>query len=259
MSPPSNLSHPLRLLGFSDTHSPHNVGPVMERLERACRSSMFDVVLFAGDLVDRGRWDKAGLVNDALERLLPECGDPPLLGVFGNDDWEMYLDRIRGETPRFTWVEDRVEELALGGWRVLVWGSTGILDRPTRWQRENIPDIYERYERRLRMLDEFLSRPKARGELYVALTHYPPTYLTLEGEPRFAWPEMGSLRAENSIRAHGTLDLSLHGHAHKSRRLEARIGRTLFVNAAFPARRDVVVLRLPWTLGLEAFLGRGSR
>ncbi len=246
---------PLRILGFSDTHSPHHVGEVVAKLERSCREETPDLVLFAGDLVDRGRWDKARLVNDALERVLGECGDPPLLGVFGNDDWEIVLDKIRAETPRFTWLEDRVEQLSVSGWSVRVWGSTGILDRPTKWQRENIPDIHERYERRLRMLDDFLSRPKAAGELYVVLTHYPPTYKTLEGEPRFAWPEMGSLRAENSIRAHGTLDLALHGHAHKSRRLEARVGKAVIVNAAFPARRDVVRLRLPRVLGLDAFLG----
>src|SRR5207245_784063 len=72
--------------------------------------------------------------------------------------------------------EAAVFESPKGSVRII--GSVGSLDRPTWWQRRNLPRVAEEYERRVKVLDGLLAGNGPR----ILLTHYPPTYVTMGGE-----------------------------------------------------------------------------
>ncbi|MBS7610776.1 hypothetical protein KEJ27_00970, partial [Candidatus Bathyarchaeota archaeon] len=95
----------------------------------------------------------------------------------------------------------------------------------------------ERFLKINRMLRE------VKGEYTIVVTHYAPTYVTLEGESETAWPEMGCKKMERIIRETNPL-LWIHGHAHKSNRLETWVGFTYVLNVSLPARGGIVVLDL---------------
>src|SRR3989304_2427271 len=63
------------------------------------------------------------------------------------------------------------------GREVRLVGTTGSLDRPTWWQRTNLPGIARAYEERVGTIDRLL---EGRG-FRVLLTHYPPAHATRGG------------------------------------------------------------------------------
>jgi Icc-related predicted phosphoesterase len=82
---------------------------------------------------------------------------------------------------------------------------------------------------------------KSRYETVVVVMHYSPTYATMLGEDERIWPELGSKMIEEVIRETKPT-VVVHGHVHKSKRLEARIDNVRVVNVALPARGDIVFL-----------------
>ncbi|RLI11602.1 hypothetical protein DRO33_03830, partial [Candidatus Bathyarchaeota archaeon] len=181
----------------------------------------------------------------------------PRLACWGDEEHEeskgadLAYERVR-------WLEDEATVLELGGLKVGGVGSRGSLDRPTWWQRTHVPGIRSIYRRRVKLIDELLAR--LRADVVVVMTHYAPTYRTLEGEKERIWPEMGCRTFEEVMERRGP-HLWLHGHAHNARVLEARVADTLVVNVSLPARRAIYVADLGELAkrkraprGLEAFL-----
>lgn len=214
-----------------------------------CSVEAPDVVLVAGDVVNEGRWSEAGYLN-AVASL---CKPKHYIGVFGNDDYEQFRPRIRSLAKAVTWLEDEVTVVEVGGVTLSILGSSGVLDEPTPWQRRNVPIVEERYAKRVELVKKFCEEA---GGLKVLLTHYAPTFVTLEGEPRWAWRQMGSRRVEEIMVSRCGFLLAIHGHAHNSRRLEATLGRVKVYNVAFPARRGVALIKVERAVGLEAYLKR---
>jgi len=106
--------------------------------------------------------------------------------------------------------EDEAARHAAGNGTVRVVGSTGSLDRPTWWQRKNLPRIAEEYRRRIEVLDGLLAGEEPR----VLLTHYPPTYVTMGGEKEEWRPELGC-KAMEPILLRRRPTFVIHGHIHK--------------------------------------------
>ncbi len=228
----------MKFLATSDIHAPNYIPLLRESLEKALRDVLEGVciVFLAGDYVDEGKHQFMPLVTRVLEPLR----NKPVLAVFGNDDYEEVRDKIRSAASWFRWLDDEEETIEVGGLTVRVFGTMGVLDQPTRWQEKNVPGIRRIYDGRLQRIEEF-ARERKGDEIRILLTHYSPTYKTLVGEPRFAWPQMGSRRVEKVLEKYGTIDLVVHGHAHKSRVLETRIGKTRVLNVALPARKSIVI------------------
>ncbi len=146
---------------------------------------------------------------------------------------------------RFLQDEDAV--FGSDGGRVRLVGSTGSLDRPTWWQRRNLPHLADVYRRRIELLDGLL----AGDDVRVLLTHYPPTYVTMGGEKEEWRPELGC-KALEPVLLRRRPTLVIHGHVHKgipaaelrasSVRLEDFEGPSASVpihNVAYPVRRAV--------------------
>lgn len=207
------------------------------------------LLIVAGDVVDKGGWQHAGY----LEEVYDICEPAAFLGVFGNDDYTDVRDKIKELAPRVVWLEDEKRELNIEGSTISVYGSTGILDEPTRWQERNISSIREIYAERLERLKSYCEQLSPQ-HINIVVMHYPPTYSTLRGEPAWAWRQMGSRRAEGVLASTCGRGYVFHGHAHNSVNLQSALGNIAFFNVSYPARKDLLYVELRPKVGLERFL-----
>ncbi len=195
-----------------------------------------DLLVLAGDLVLKNRVEDLDKVLSVIRGVF----SGPIISCFGNEEYE----ENKGEYLKYreiTWLDDGRKVFRVGDEEIVFVGSRGALDRPTFWQRKNIRNIYQIYRERRRKIEELLAK-NITGKV-VVITHYSPTYATLEGEKIKAWPEMGSKKLEETIRKYSP-SLWLHGHGHRSKVLEAKINGTLVLNVSLPARGKVVNVNL---------------
>lgn len=209
-----------------------------------------DLLLLAGDITDSNNLEGYSEVLGALR----EMSDAEILAVFGNEEYDTSRQDYR-ERFRILFLDDEVKDLQFDDIKVRIVGSTGSLDRPTWWQRNNVPDIWRRYKDRVLKVSGLLERGDA--DLLVLLTHYAPTYATLEGERQGAFPEMGSNLFE-SIILEKRPDLVIHAHAHKGRRqaLLTKRQRSLEDFSANGAEVPVYNVALPARGGVSFFEAR---
>ena len=241
------------LAAVADIHAPRYLGLFEEALSAMLEQhGEPEIMLLVGDAVEKNAHGELGKVLELLEGL--SC---PILACFGNEEYEESRDAYLSY-GRIRWLDDESAVLELGGLKVGLVGSRGSLDRPTWWQRTHVPGIRATYRRRVKLIDGLLGR--LRADVVVVMTHYAPTYRTLEGERERIWPEMGC-RAYEAVMERRRPHLWLHGHAHRARVLEARVGDTLVVNVSLPARKAIYVTDLSELAnrarrpgGLEAFM-----
>jgi len=224
----------MRIAACADIHSPIFLEDFSRSLESLGKVDLF---LLAGDLVSKDRVEQLSPVLASIRRVYAG----PILSCFGNEEYEQDREGYK-EYREVRWLEEEAEVIRTGEGEVGVIGSRGALDRPTFWQRKNLPGIWQVYRERVGRIDSLLAGLRTR--IKIVLTHYAPTYRTLEGERESAWPEMACRRLEEVI-ARRQPDLWIHGHAHRGKVPLVEVGRTLVVNASLPARGSVVVLELP--------------
>lgn len=208
-----------------------------------------DLVLLAGDVTDGNDLEQFELVLDALR----EETKARIVTVFGNEEYEQsHLDyRERFDV---VFLDDEAVVLDLGGTRVKVVGTTGSLDRPTWWQRTNLPDVWKRYQQRVERVSDLLSREGS--DVLILLMHYAPTYKTLGGEKEERFAEMGSRRYEKIILEKAP-DAVFHAHAHNGTRqatlaeeqksledFNKGVHRIPIFNVSLPLNRSITVVEI---------------
>ncbi len=225
----------------SDIHSPRYLAEFIGSLKKhakECQKAAFFIL--AGDIVLRGRVAAAAPVFKAIQDY---CGHKDIIAVFGNEEYLGLEESFQTTYAFVKWLNDTYIVKEVGSETIGIYGTRGVLDRPTRWQRKNIPDIWKIYRNRLVKIREGLKFLKEKADRVILVTHYVPSYKMLVGEPLYAWPEMGSRELEKII-----IDLKpelvIHGHAHNASRTELSINGVRLVNVAFPLRRDIVVLEV---------------
>lgn len=176
----------------------------LEGLQRQLEG--LDLLLLAGDITDSSNIDAFGTVLKAIRKR----SSVPIVAIFGNDEYEQDRDSFR-ETYDITFLDDERADINIGEHTVRIVGTTGVLDRPTWWQRNNVPGIYEKYRKRVEVVADLLDREGC--DVLILLSHYATTYLTLHGERERAFPEMGS-RAMEAVLLEKRPDISIHAHAH---------------------------------------------
>ncbi len=231
----------MRIVAVGDIHGEEHLDALRASL---AESPAADLILLAGDVTHRNDIGLYGRVLEAFE----EASDAPIIAVFGNHEYSDSHAEYRMTYP-ITFLAEEAKEVRLAGRTFRVVGSTGVLDRPTWWQRTNLPQIASEYTRRLQALDGLLEEEGFR----VLLTHYAPTYRTLVGEGESYWDQLGSKRMEGVLLRHRP-ELVIHGHAHLSVPFAVlHTGQTTLQNfdrgraipihnVAFPVRKDVTVL-----------------
>lgn len=209
--------------------------------------SKVEALFFAGDMIFKGRWYEFSNVLKVTRKYT----NKPIYACFGNEEFDNIIPLLMKKHSEVTWISDEHTVVELGNVKVWVVGSKGVLDKPTRWQRKNVPNIENIYEKRTEKLRELIAEGKNKKYTTVLLIHYPPTYSTLIGEPRYAWPEMASLKMEKVLRETKP-NIVIHGHSHNSKKTFVMINSIRIYNVSLPATKKITMIPIKWGL-LEFF------
>ncbi len=244
MRPPL-LNGPVRIAAVGDIHGDETLDIFAER---ARTLPPVDLFLLAGDITDKNDLGAFGRVVESLEAAYRG----PMVGVFGNNEYPRDHMKYRRAFPRITFLQDEAHELEIGGRRLRIVGTTGSLDKPTRWQTKNLPGIEKEYADRVARVADLL---RVRDGVRILLTHYAPTFVTMQGEKQWYWEQLGSKKFEGVI-LDTRPDLVIHGHVHKGkpyaelRRSQATLhdfsgGAAVPVyNVAFAERKEITQIEL---------------
>jgi len=216
----------------SDIHLPNNYQDFVMAVDRMRKKP--DIFLVAGDVVDRGEVNE----YDKFYNIIFGKFSCPIFSCFGNGEFHQMQDDLRKNYRDIRFLEDEAVSFTVGAGKVGIFGTTGSLDVPTPWQSANIPHIEDVYKRRVFEADRELSIMDAGFK--ILLTHYAPTYKTLEGENPKYFPSMGSSAYERVI-----LDrrpsIVVHGHSHRGLR-QAWLETVPIFNVSFPLNKEIVMI-----------------
>jgi Icc-related predicted phosphoesterase len=230
----------------ADIHSPRYLPLLREALGRLRETPC--LLLLAGDLIDKGR---AEMLEPVVRLLEDRLGGVPAAAVFGNEEYEEARARLRELAgPRVRWLDDEVGVWSCDGLRIAVVGTTGALDRPTRWQRRHRPELARVYRERPRLVERLIREARGVGDRVILLSHYGLARATLRGEDPRIWPELYSSSMEEVI-VRSRPDAAVHGHAHNGTP-RASVGGVPVYNVALPLNRRLV--KITFRVGLDAFL-----
>ncbi len=238
----------VRIVATADVHSPRYLPLLTAGLADLPRDT--DFIVWAGDMVLRGRLEALRPVLELFRERYPEA---PIVAVYGNEEYWSLEEKFREKYSEVHWLNDELLVCSAGGLTIGFVGTRGSLERPTSWQRRNMPELWGVYRRRPGRIEELVREARGKADIVILISHYAVGFKTVEGEPRRIWPEMGSRLMEEAVRR-SRPDLVIHGHAHNARRLEATINGVPVYNVSLPARRKPLYIELPLKRGLEAFL-----
>ncbi|MEM0023996.1 MAG: metallophosphoesterase [Thermofilaceae archaeon] len=233
------------IAAFSDVHGPRHLQYLKNSIAIIEQA---DLVLVAGDIVDKGAPQHCRLVMDVVRSVYKG----PVYAIFGNEEYDEIEKELRSICSEVLWLKDELVSLEVKGISLSIIGTRGILDEPTAWQRRNIPNIKAIYERRLKTIVNLLVEAKKRSRYTILLTHYAPICSTLNGERPSIWTQMGSRRLTEAILRYQP-ELVIHGHAHNSAKTFTQLGLTKVYNVALPPVKRVTSIELPIEIGLEKF------
>ena len=229
----------MRILAVADVHSPRFPDEFTASLDG---QSAPDLFLMAGDMINRGTAKEFPRVLDVIEDKIG-CSFP-IISCFGNEEYsEIRRDLISQLRNRITFLDETAITLDVDGTTVGIVGTQGSLDKPTDWQRRNIPNAKRVFERRAERAEALLRRISPSVDRTILLMHYSPCTETCvgEGNRSFAW--LGSRKFYTLI-SNLQPDLVIHGHVHNSTTHKASIGTTVVRNVALPAVGSITQLQL---------------
>lgn len=235
----------MRIVGTSDIHAPVFLKELKKASEE-CGNA--DLLILAGDIIDRGRIEYYGEVVDELSKT-----GAKMIAVFGNDEFDDLKEELRRTVPKVRFLDDESLIVTINGVNLGIVGSRGSLELPTIWQRRRVPDIERIYEGRIKVLGEMLRDLRKKADLILLITHYATTTKTLRGENPRAWRYLGHRGFEDYFRD-GLVDIAVHGHSHNGSKF-ATIGRTIVYNVAFPLWKKLVDVSPKRRVAIGEYLG----
>ena len=239
-SPPEGVVI-LLILAVSDVHSPRYLMQYMSLLsirKQFCGSAI--AVVWAGDMVDKGRVNALQPVITYARRM---CGDKRIVAVFGNEEYMDLENEFMRRYPSIIWLNDSYMKLEVEGRCIAFYGTRGALDEPTRWQKRHIPNIRAIYKAKIERFRSIGKKLRGECDILILVSHYVPTYATLEGEDPSIWPQLASREMERAV-LEVKPDIVIHGHAHNSKKLEATLDGVRVYNVALPARNEITVIEV---------------
>jgi Icc-related predicted phosphoesterase len=204
-----------------------------------------DLLLLAGDVVNRGSAEEYPRVLDIIHDHLGSSF--PIVGCFGNEEYSEVREEILGLVgKKMSLLDEKAKVVEIQGVRIGIVGTQGSLDKPTTWQRQNMPSIKRVFEQRANRAANLLGRLKEKSDYRILLMHYSPCIETCEGEDKrdFSW--LGSRKFYSVVQAQQP-DLVVHGHVHNAVIHRALIGTTIVQNVALPAVQAITQLELDFT------------
>lgn len=220
------------IAAVGDVHSPRYYDEFLRAIDTI--KAKPDLFVIVGDMVNRGSLEEYDKVYNVLFGKI-YC---PIVAVFGNNEFQEIRTKIREKYPEIKFLDDESGVVQVGKSFVGIVGSTGSLDTPTPWQKKNIPDIEKIYQDRVVTVDNLLQ--KLLTNFKMLLTHYSPTYKTLEGENPMFRGSFGSKLYEKVIWDRKP-NIVIHGHSHRGTK-HAWIDTVPVFNASLPLNREIVII-----------------
>jgi Icc-related predicted phosphoesterase len=234
----------VRVAAVADLHcGKASQGALQPLFTRIAESA--DVLVMCGDLTDYGLPEEARVLAREVGGVLKV----PMLGVFGNHDYESghaeEVCRILGDAGIRILDGDSVEIAGLGFAGVKGFAG-GFGDQALQSWGEPVLKQFVR-----EAVEEALKLEAALARLHtpkrIALLHYSPIRATVETEPAEILPFLGSSRLEDPINRYNAA-LVVHGHSHHG----APEGRTAtgvpVYNVSLPMLRATFGDRPPFRL-----------
>jgi len=193
-----------------------------------------DLFLLAGDMIDRGKIEEFDKVWNALFGKI-SC---PIVACFGNNEYDELRETLKVKFPKIRFLDDQSIVFSIDTTSIGIFGSTGSLDQPTRWQKVHIPHIEKIYASRILLAEKHLQRMAS--HLKILLLHYAPTYKTLEGENPRIYGSLGC-KAFEDVLIKQKPDLVIHGHSHRGLK-KAWVDTVPVFNVALPLNKEIVII-----------------
>lgn len=225
----------IRLAAVADIHAPRYLNLFRFKLREAVDEG-FDLLLLAGDLVLHNDYSQIPRIIEVIRKFY----NGRIIACFGNEEYEDSKSRYL-DFEDIVWLDDEAIVVKLKEVKIGVIGSRGSLDKLTYWQSRFKPELRNVYRRRVEIIEELIRSVTA--DFKIVLTHYTPTYRTLEGEPLRIWSQMGSRKFESVIRKTKP-DIWFHGHAHRGTVPYVEVAGTPVYNVSLPARGKITTVEV---------------
>lgn len=215
-----------------DVHSPRYYEDFVRAVERLnVKPSLF---LMVGDMIDRGKIEEYEKIWNTLFGKVT-C---PIVSCFGNNEFAPIREQLKQKYRDIRFLDDQSIIFDIGKKSLGIFGTTGSLDQPTRWQKANIPNIEKIYHDRVMIADRQLERMLTHFK--ILLTHYAPTYKILAGENSRFFANMGCQTFENVLIKRKP-NLVLNGHSHNGQKM-VWIDTVPVFNVALPLNKEIVII-----------------
>jgi len=227
---------PINIVAFADVHGTQYVNLLISSLRRVDVSNV-DVIVMAGDVVDKGRVEHMNIVLSILQRFFPHIYTKPIIiAVFGNEEYMNTETKYYSMYPRIIWLNNNYKIVELNNSKICFIGSRGVLKKPTLWQQRNIKGIEDFYAKNLELIVKMIEFCKQNSYYTILITHYASSYLTIRGEDPSIYPYLGYPIIES---IDSKPNLAIHGHAHNSSVTEAVVDGVNVFNVSIPAKKGV--------------------
>ncbi|MDT7872770.1 MAG: metallophosphoesterase [Sulfolobaceae archaeon] len=214
----------------SDLHSPKYLTQFFASFSKI-REAEISLFLLAGDLAEQGEYRHFTPIYEVLKKY-------KTVAVFGNEDFTDKREYYKKFFSEIIWLEEQSTTVEIQGLKIVIVGSEGILEKPTKWQM--LHGVDERtYQERKEKIEKLLCESK--GDLKILLTHYAPTFRTVFGEKKSIYPNLGYQILETT---ECLPDLAIHGHAHYAKVVYGEVRKTRVYNVAFPANKKILLINL---------------
>lgn len=235
---------PLTIVAVADIHSPQYVPLLVTSINKIKSGNLKpDLVILAGDIVEKNSVSHVRLVLEIVNKLSNKRGTaPPIIGVFGNEEYTGYEHEYISRYPQVIWFNDEYKVLENENIEICIVGSRGALLKPTTWQQKHISQVDFLYKTRVEKIKELLRYCK-KHSVSILVTHYASTFATVEGENLNIYKFLGYPLIE-ALKEDEKPLLAVHGHAHKAVKTYANVKGVPVYNVSLPAVKSITVLDL---------------
>ncbi len=192
-----------------------------------------DLFIIAGDVVYQNNFEEYVKIKNALMGKI-FC---PIIATIGNNEEEIE-DKLKEEIKEIRFLNDQSIILTINYREVGIFASIGIVDEPTSYMRKKYANPEMLMEQRAIKMHKNLIRLKTRYRILV--THFAPTFKTLEGENPAFYKQLGSLKAEKII-IETKPDLVIHATATRGKKF-AWVDTVPVFNVSFPLNKEIVLI-----------------
>uniref|UniRef100_A0A7C5KH90 Calcineurin-like phosphoesterase domain-containing protein n=1 Tax=Thermodesulfobium narugense TaxID=184064 RepID=A0A7C5KH90_9BACT len=226
----------MKVIAISDVHTPQYLWMLKRKLE--ILDDDVDLIIGAGDLIYKG----ASLAINSLASAIVQKFNKfvPFFTCFGNEEYFNIEPKLK-ELKYPIYLD--MDFVSIGNPEWSIFFTRGILAKPTAWQKRYIKNAEQVYENKLIEIRSIIENLRKKTDKIVYVSHYAPTYKTLEGENKESLELLGSEKIEKII-LEFDIPLAIHGHSHHSTNPIVNIGKSTIINAAIMVNKFIPIITL---------------